>query len=188
MARKNVIKRDPFYKEILRFGNNFPLAAIGGTIVLFFILVAILAPALAPYDPNQMSLKDALLPPGSPQHLLGTDFGGRDMLSRLMYGARVSLFISCASILVGALLGVFLGIAAAWFEKLQNPIMRFIDIMLSFPSIIIALTIISIMGTGIGNLIFAISIYNIPVFARLTYGQALSVKNLPILRQPWPWV
>ena len=177
MPRDKVKKKPAAVEKILHFGNNFPLATMGGLLVLLFIVVAALAPFIAPYDPNKMSLKDALLPPGSPQHLLGTDYSGRDMLSRLIYGARVSLFISSASVFMGALLGVFLGIVAAWFEKLQNPIMRFIDIMLSFPSIIVALTIISILGTGISNLIFAIGIYNIPVFARLAYGQALSVRN-----------
>ena len=177
MPRDKVKKKPAVVEKILHFGNNFPLATMGGLLVLLFILVAALAPFIAPYDPNKMNLKDALLPPGHPQHLLGTDYSGRDMLSRLIYGARISLFISSASVFMGALLGVFLGIVAAWFEKLQNPIMRFIDIMLSFPSIIVALTIISILGTGISNLIFAIGIYNIPVFARLAYGQALSVRN-----------
>ena len=170
-------KKPAAIEKILHFGNNFPLATMGGLLVMLFIIVAALAPFIAPYDPNKMNLKDALLPPGHPLHLLGTDYSGRDMLSRLIYGARVSLFISSASVFMGAILGVFLGIVAAWFERLQNPIMRFIDIMLSFPSIIVALTIISILGTGISNLIFAISIYNIPVFARLAYGQALSVRN-----------
>jgi len=170
-------KKPAAIEKILHFGNNFPLATMGGLLVMLFIVVAALAPFIAPYDPNKMNLKDALLPPGHPLHLLGTDYSGRDMLSRLIYGARISLFISSASVFMGAILGVFLGIVAAWFERLQNPIMRFIDIMLSFPSIIVALTIISILGTGINNLIFAISIYNIPVFARLAYGQALSVRN-----------
>jgi peptide/nickel transport system permease protein len=145
-------------------------------IVLIFILVGVLAPFVAPADPIKMNLRNSMKPPGV-EYLLGTDYSGRDMLSRIIYGARISLVISLASVFSGALVGVALGIIAAWFKPLQTPIMRLMDIMLSFPSIIVALTIISILGSGIENLIFAIGIYNVPVFARLAYGQTLSVKN-----------
>ncbi len=166
------------FDRIIRFRNNFPLATLGGVLVILFVIAAAFAPFLAPYDPNRMILRNSFLPPGTPEHLLGTDYSGRDMLSRLIYGARVSLLISSMSVSLGAMLGVFLGITAAWFKKIQSPIMRLVDIMLSFPSIIVALTIISILGTGVSNLIFAICIGNIPVFARLAYGQTLLVRNL----------
>lgn len=175
VVKKKKTKR--LVQEILNFMKSFPLAALGGGIVLFFVLVSVFAPQVAPQDPNKMNLQHALEAPG-PEFLLGTDYSGRDMLSRLVFGARISLFISLASVLLGAVVGVFLGVTAAWFRRLQTPIMRLMDIMLSFPSIIVALTIIAILGSGIKNLIIAIAVYNIPVFARIAFGQTLSVKNL----------
>jgi len=161
---------------IINFAKSFPLATLGGIIVLAFVLVAVLAPFVAPQDPNKMNLDRALESPG-PDFLLGTDYSGRDMLSRLIFGARVSLFISLTSVILGVVIGVILGVVAAWFRYLQTPIMRLMDIMLSFPSIIVALTIIAILGSGVQNLIIAIAVYNIPVFARIAFGQTLSVKN-----------
>jgi peptide/nickel transport system permease protein len=143
---------------------------------LVFVLVAVFAPQAAPHDPNKMNLENALEAPGA-EFLLGTDYSGRDMLSRLIFGARISLFISITSVLIGVAAGVALGVIAAWFKRMQTLIMRLMDVMLSFPSIIVALTIIAIFGSGIQNLIFAIAIYNIPVFARIAFGQTLSVKN-----------
>ena len=176
MSVKRVKKTTGVIVEIVNFARSFPLATIGGIIVFAFVLIAVLAPQVAPQDPNKMNLENALEPPGS-EFLLGTDYSGRDMLSRLIFGARVSLFISLTSVILGVVVGVVLGVIAAWFRRLQTPIMRLMDIMLSFPSIIVALTIIAILGSGIQNLIIAIAVYNIPVFARIAYGQTLSVKN-----------
>jgi peptide/nickel transport system permease protein len=171
--------------EVIHFSRSFPLATIGGIIVLVFVLVAVFAPQAAPHDPNKMNLENALEAPGA-EFLLGTDYSGRDMLSRLIFGARISLFIfgarislfiSITSVLIGVAAGVVLGVIAAWFKHMQTLIMRLMDVMLSFPSIIVALTIIAIFGSGIQNLIIAIAIYNIPVFARIAFGQTLSVKN-----------
>ena len=148
MPSRKVKKNPAILTEIVQFTKNFRLATLGGLIVLLFIIVALFAPVLAPRDPNKMNLKDSMEPPGA-LYLLGTDYSGRDMLSRIMYGARVSLVISLASVMIGATAGVTLGVMAAWFKHLQNPIMRLMDIMLSFPSIIVALTIISILGTGV---------------------------------------
>jgi peptide/nickel transport system permease protein len=177
MTPKSPKKKSPaFFSEIANFARAFPLATIGGIIVVAFVLVAVLAPVVAPQDPNKMNLDHALERP-NPQFLLGTDYSGRDMLSRLIFGARVSLFISLTSVILGVAVGVALGVVAAWFRRLQAVIMRLMDIMLSFPSIIVALTIIAILGSGIQNLIIAIAVYNIPVFARIAFGQTLSVKN-----------
>lgn len=176
MSSKRVKKAPAAIVEIINFVKSFPLATIGGIIVFAFVLVAVLAPYVAPQNPNKMNLENALERPGS-EFRLGTDYSGRDMLSRLIFGARVSLFISLTSVILGVVIGVMLGVVAAWFRYLQTPIMRLMDIMLSFPSIIVALTIIAILGSGIQNLIIAIAVYNIPVFARIAYGQTLSVKN-----------
>jgi peptide/nickel transport system permease protein len=176
MSERRLKKAHGVIPEIIYFTRSFPLATIGGIIVLVFVLVAVFAPQAAPHDPNKMNLENALEAPGA-EFLLGTDYSGRDMLSRLIFGARISLFISITSVLIGVAAGVALGVIAAWFKRMQTLIMRLMDVMLSFPSIIVALTIIAIFGSGIQNLIFAIAIYNIPVFARIAFGQTLSVKN-----------
>jgi len=176
MSERRLKKVHGVIKEIIHFTRSFPLATIGGIIVLVFVLVAVFAPQAAPHDPNKMNLENALEAPGA-EFLLGTDYSGRDMLSRLIFGARISLFISITSVLIGVAAGVVLGVIAAWFKRMQTLIMRLMDVMLSFPSIIVALTIIAIFGSGIQNLIVAIAIYNIPVFARIAFGQTLSVKN-----------
>jgi len=176
MSERRFKKAHKVIIEIIHFTRSFPLATIGGLIVLVFVLVAVFAPQAAPHDPNKMNLENALEAPGA-EFLLGTDYSGRDMLSRLIFGARISLFISITSVLIGVAAGVVLGVIAAWFKRMQTLIMRLMDVMLSFPSIIVALTIIAIFGSGIQNLIIAIAIYNIPVFARIAFGQTLSVKN-----------
>ena len=176
MSERRLKKAHEVIIEITHFTRSFPLATIGGIIVLVFVLVAVFAPQAAPHDPNKMNLENALEAPGA-EFLLGTDYSGRDMLSRLIFGARISLFISITSVLIGVVAGVVLGVIAAWFKRMQTLIMRLMDLMLSFPSIIVALTIIAIFGSGIQNLIIAIAIYNIPVFARIAFGQTLSVKN-----------
>ena len=176
MVRQIVKIKPSVLSKIIHFAKSFRLAAVGGLIVLLFLLMGTFAPIVSPFDPIKMSMSDSMEPPGA-KYLLGSDYGGRDMLSRIIYGARISLLISLSSVLFGATAGVTLGVVAAWQKRLQNPIMRLVDIMLSFPSIIVALTIISVMGSGITNLIIAIGINNIPVFARLAYGKTLSVKN-----------
>jgi ABC-type dipeptide/oligopeptide/nickel transport system permease subunit len=163
-------------QALLAFARDYRLAAAGGLIVLAFVLIGLLADMLAPYDPNQISIRDALAAP-SMAHLLGTDNQGRDLLSRLIVGARMSLLISMASVSIGGGIGVLLGILAAYYPRTDMLIMRLMDALLAFPGIIIALTIISILGQGINNLIVAIAIYQVPQFARLAHGLALTIKQ-----------
>lgn len=158
------------------FIRDHRLATVGALIVLLFVLTAIFAPWLAPKDPNAISVRDSLAPPG-PEFPLGADNNGRDLLSRIIYGARISLFIGFTSVAIGTLLGVFLGISAGWYPRFEMPIMRLMDVLLSFPGIIIGLTIIAILGSGIENVILAIAVYQIPQFARLAHGLSLSVKE-----------
>ncbi len=164
------------FANVLYFARHYRLATIGALTVLIFIIAAAFAPLLAPHDPNAISLRNGLHAP-SAQNLLGTDHNGRDMLSRIIYGARISLFISCVAVLLGASTGVLLGTLSGWFHSLEMVTMRVMDIMLSFPSIILALVTIAILGTGIENVIVAIAINMIPTFARLAHVQTLSVKN-----------
>jgi len=135
-----------------------------------------LAPQLAPYDPDTVSLRESLARPG-PRHWLGQDNQGRDLLSRVIFGARMSLYISVSSIGTGALFGVALGMLAAYYRRLDMAIMRLMDVVLAFPGIIVALTTIAILGRSITNVIIAIGIYHIPQFARLAHGLTLTIKE-----------
>jgi peptide/nickel transport system permease protein len=163
-------------RQIRYFAVHYKLAAFGGLIVILFMLTGIFAPWLAPADPNQVSPRDSLTPPGA-EFWLGADNNGRDILSRIVFGARVSLYISLASVSVATVVGVGLGIIAAWYRWARALIMRLMDVLLAFPGIVVALTIIAILGQGIGNVIVAIAIFQIPQFARLSHGLALSAQE-----------
>jgi peptide/nickel transport system permease protein len=164
-------------RGIAAFARDNKLAAFGAVIVIAFVLTGIFANELAPKDPNRISVRNALAVPGTPGFPLGADNNGRDILSRIIHGARVSLYISSVAVGLAALIGVTLGIIAAWYRFLRGPIMRLMDVLLAFPGIVIALTIIAILGRGVENVIVAIAIYQIPQFARLAHGLALSVQE-----------
>jgi peptide/nickel transport system permease protein len=159
------------------FARDHKLAALGAVIVLLFVLTGLFAEQLAPAEPNRVSTRDSLAPPGSPGYLLGADNNGRDILSRIVFGARISLYISTVAVGLAALVGVVLGIVAAWYRPIRGVIMRLMDVLLAFPGIVVALTIIAILGRGVENVIVAIAIYQIPQFARLAHGLALSVQE-----------
>jgi peptide/nickel transport system permease protein len=152
------------------------LAAIGTFLVLLFVFAGVFAPMLVPFDPDLIDVRSTLQPP-SHAHLLGTDNQGRDLLSRIIFGARMSLFISMASVGAGAVTGVALGTLAGYYRRLDGPIMRLNEVMLAFPGIVVALTVVSILGRGLENLIVAIAIVQIPQYIRLAHGLTLSVKD-----------
>lgn len=160
----------------LHFIRNNKLGSVGGMVVIAFVILAIFAPWIAPVDPSKSSIRETLMPPGR-KYLLGTDIIGRDLLSRIIYGARVSLSIAFAAVGAGAVAGILLGGIAAWYRGFEMLIMRFVDMLLCFPGIIIALTIISILGVGMQNIIIAIAISRTPQFARLAYSLAISVRH-----------
>lgn len=162
--------------SIRHFCENNRLAEIGEIIVLFFILVGLFAPVIAPYNPNQIDLRNNLATP-SAEHWFGTDHNGRDILSRVIYGTRVSLAVALTSVIAGAFFGVLFGLIAGWYPKTTMFIMRLADVLLAFPGIIIALTIIAIIGSDIRNVIVAVAVGQIPQFTRLVYGQVLSLKE-----------
>jgi peptide/nickel transport system permease protein len=163
-------------RMVSRAGRNYTMATAGTIIVAVFVLLAIFAPIVATKDPAAISLANALETPSS-EFLLGTDNHGRDIFSRIVYGARVSLGVALAAVTAGTVLGVLFGILAGWYGKLQTPVMRFMDVLLSFPSLIIALAIIAVLGSSIPNLILAIAISVVPDFARLVNGSTLSAKE-----------
>lgn len=154
------------------------LAVFGLIIITLMILMAIFAPLLAPESPYKQNLITGKnLGIGAPGHLLGTDNYGRDLLSRVIYGSRISLGVGFSAVGIGLGIGVVLGLMAGYFRVLDGIIMRCMDVLFAFPGILLALLIIAILGTGIGNIIAAISIWAIPTFARIVRGSVLAVKN-----------
>jgi peptide/nickel transport system permease protein len=152
-------------------------AVIGAGIVGIFVILAILAPWLVPYNPIQGTLGDRLLAP-SPAHWFGTDELGRDLFSRILYGARISLQIQIVAVLVALLVGVVLGSVGGYLGgRVDNLIMRCMDVLLAFPSIFLALAIIAALGTGLFNLMLAAGISSIPAFARIVRASILSLKE-----------
>ncbi len=152
------------------------LAALGALLVIGFTLTGVFAPVLAPTDPNLIDVNNTLQRP-TPGRWLGTDNQGRDLLSRVIYGARMSLLISLLSVGFGAAVGIFFGTIAAYYEKLDATIMRFNEVLLAFPGIVVALTIVTILGRGLENVVVAIAIVQVPQYVRLAHGLTLSVKE-----------
>lgn len=149
---------------------------LGGGFILFAVLVAVLAPLIAPYHPNRL-LGMPLLPP-SPQHPLGTDNFGRDELSRLIYGARVSLSVSSLSIALAAVLGIPLGLCAGYYRgAVETIIMRAADVVLSFPTIVLAIAVVGILGPSFRDLVLVIGVVYAPPFIRIVYGATLRERE-----------
>ena len=171
----------PHYSEvrrILKVMFTRKLVLIGVIIVVLMAFVAVFAHWMAPYSPYETNLKQALQPISS-EHLLGTDALGRDLLSRLIYGSRTSLIVGFVSIAIAASLGMTLGMLAGFFGgKVNMIIMRFIDALMAFPMILLALVVASLLGGGLVNIMIAIGIALTSVYARLTCGQVLSIKEL----------
>ncbi|MEC8646757.1 MAG: nickel transporter permease [Candidatus Latescibacterota bacterium] len=165
------------FREIWKRLRKQRLAMIGGGILFLLLFVALCAPVLAPHDPMEQNLYARLQPP-SLEHPLGTDDFGRDILSRMIYGSRISLRIGGASItaalLVGTLLGLWAGYWGGWPDTL---IMRCMDLLLAFPSILLAIAIVAVAGPGIDNAIMAVSVVLIPQFARLVRSSVLTVRE-----------
>ncbi|MGI6604778.1 MAG: ABC transporter permease [bacterium] len=154
-----------------------PVAVAGLVIVLSCIIVAILTPWLAPYDPYTPDFSAILAKPGG-DHLLGTDELGRDIFSRILYGSRISLMVGLVTVALAALIGVPLGIIAGYYGgTLDNLLMRAIDVLMAFPSILLAIVIVSILGPNLQNAVIAVAVFTIPAFARLARGEVLGIKN-----------
>ncbi|KMY50984.1 ABC transporter permease [Peribacillus loiseleuriae] len=153
------------------------VALIGAGIVLFFVIIAIFAPLLAPYGVNDQELSIRNTPP-SFEHWFGTDDFGRDIFSRVLYGARISLWVGLVSVAGSVILGCFLGIIAGYYGRwIDTLISRIFDIMLAFPSILLAIAVVAVLGPSLQNALIAIAIINIPNFGRLIRSKVLSVKQ-----------
>lgn len=164
-------------QEVWRRLKRNRAATVGGIIVLLFVVIAILAPLISPYPPNEGDLTKRLNPPNR-EHLLGTDPLGRDLLSRVIYGARISLQIQVVAVCIAMVIGTLLGMVGGYYGgKLDHLIMRLMDILLAFPGIFLAISIIAVLGPGLANLMLAAGIYSVPQFARIVRGSVLSLKE-----------
>ncbi|MGG2056533.1 nickel transporter permease [Lysinibacillus pakistanensis] len=153
------------------------VSLIGAGIVLFFILLAIVGPYLAPQDINEQNFAKRLLAPSS-EHWFGTDDFGRDIFSRIIHGARISLWVGFFSVILSVIVGSLLGIIAGYYGKwIDTIISRIFDIMLAFPSMLLAIAVVSVLGPSLQNALIAIAIINIPNFGRLIRSKVLSVKE-----------
>ncbi|NNU91452.1 nickel transporter permease [Anoxybacillus sp. CHMUD] len=160
----------------IRFRKN-KMALVGSGIVLFFILLAVFAPLIAPYEMNDQQLSMRLQAP-SKDHIFGTDDFGRDIFSRVVYGARISLWVGFFSVLGSVVIGSLLGIIAGYYRRwIDAVISRIFDIMLAFPSILLAIGIVAVLGPSLKNALIAIAIINIPNFGRLIRSRVLSIKQ-----------
>ena len=174
------VERPRGWREIAaEFCRERPLGAIGAVIVLVNLVVAVGANVLAPYDPLATDYAAMLARP-SATHWLGTDAFGRDVLSRIVYGSRTAMLVGFACAFVGATIGAVIGVSSAYFGgKVDLLIQRVMDIFLAFPLIILALAVVSILGTGIANVIMAITVPMIPRAALVSRSSALAIRELP---------
>lgn len=164
-------------RRFIRTLRNSPSAVIGATVVLLLVIVALFAPAVAPYDPLAVN-SSALLQPPSADHWLGTDPLGRDLLSRIIYGARISLQLGLIAVSIAAVSGTLLGLTGGfyrgWFDLV---VVAGIDILLAFPSILLALAITFALGISLTNLMIAVGVAAIPTYVRVVRSTVLSIKE-----------
>ena len=171
--------RKPWY---VRFGDLMrrqPLGTAGAFVVVLMVLATIFAEVLSPYDPEMISFESMLVPP-SVDHWMGTDAFGRDILTRIIYGARTALFVGFTAAFVGSTLGLILGVASAYFGGLFDLVVqRLVDILMAFPLIVLALAVVATLGAGTVNVVIAITIPFIPQCARVVRSSALAIREIP---------
>ncbi len=163
-------------------------ALAGAIIILIVVVSAILAPVFSPYDPNESDLNKRLLPPswddeGSSEHLLGTDHLGRDILSRIIYGTRISLLVGIITVLLSGIFGTVLGLLGGYYRGfLDSFLMRLTEVQLAFPFILLALAIMSVLGPGLRNVILVLSITGWVMYSRLVRGEVLLLRELEYVK------
>jgi peptide/nickel transport system permease protein len=170
----------PAYSEWRRFRRVFfgrKVVIFGTLVIMMFVVFAVFAPLIAPYDSNKHDLRNVTQHP-SREHLLGTDQLGRDTLTRIIYGSRISLLIGVGAVALGSVVGMLLGLIAGYFGGwLNQVIMRVMDALMAFPMILLALLVAGVLGGGLLNVIIALAVGLVPGSARLVCGQVLSVKE-----------
>jgi peptide/nickel transport system permease protein len=180
MALKS-ISRDTYLRSALRRLRRDKAAVAGCIIIISLVIVAIFAPFMSPYDPLEQNYDELLRPP-SFSHPLGADQYGRDLLTRIIFGCRYTLLIGVAIVAIQLLIGVTLGLIAGYYGGIiESIIMRMTDVMLSIPSIVLAVTIAGFLGGGIQNVIIAVGIIGWRAYTRLVRGEVLSTKEEPFV-------
>ena len=165
------------YLAWLRLRRN-PLAMVGLAITVALVLMATLAPLLAPQDPITQDLARRLMPPLTPGNILGTDDFGRDILSRIIWGSRITLYIVLLVILTAPVAGLLIGTVAGYFGGwIDTVLMRLTDIFLAFPKLILALALVAVLGPGMENAVLAIALTSWPPYARVARAETLTVRN-----------
>lgn len=177
LQNEPIHKREGLYYRAFRRFLKHPTGMIGAVIIAVLIVVGSFGPTIAPNDPNQMNFMDAFASP-SFSYPMGTDDFGRDILSRIMYGARVSLIVGAVAVSLAATVGTALGMIAGYGNRIADEvIMRSMDVLFAFPTILLAIAIMAILGKGVINAMIAIGIVYIPIFARIARGEVLALKN-----------
>ncbi len=171
--------RKPWYVKLGDLMRRQPLGTAGAFVVILMVLATIFAEVLSPYDPEMISFESMLVPP-SADHWMGTDAFGRDILTRIIYGARTALFVGFTAAFVGSTLGLILGVASAYFGGLFDLVVqRLVDILMAFPLIVLALAVVATLGAGTVNVVIAITIPFIPQCARVVRSSALAIREIP---------
>ena len=167
------------WSEFWRKFRQQHVALVAAVFVLLLVFIAIIAPYIAPYDPENYFDYDALNAGPSAAHWFGVDSLGRDILSRILVGSRISLTAGLVSVVIGAVIGTLFGLLAGYYEGWWDRIvMRISDVLFAFPGILLAIGVVAILGNGMVNVVFAVAIFSIPAFARLVRGNTLALKHL----------
>jgi peptide/nickel transport system permease protein len=171
----------PWVRGVIRFCRQRPLGAIGGVLIIIMALTALLADVIAPYDPLMTNYTATLRPP-SLKYWMGTDAYGRDVLSRVIYGSRTAMLVGFSTSFFGATLGALLGVTCAYFGgKTDIIVQRLVEILISFPLIILALAVVTVMGSGVLNVILAIAVPLVPRCAVVIRSSALAIREMPYI-------
>ena len=179
LEAEQLAAKPPITTRLWALTRKQPLAAAGAAVVLAMIIMAVFADFLTFYDPELNDLENMLAPPDD-RFPLGTDQFGRDLLTRIVYGARTALFVGFTAAIVGSVLGLVLGVASAYFGGLFDLIVqRVVDVVMAFPLIVLALAIVATLGPGTQNVILAITIPFIPQCARVVRSNALAIREIP---------
>ena len=167
--------------ELLRTLQRDKSASTGLWLLIVFSIIVLFAPIIAPYGPNEAIPSLRLAPPGTPGHLLGLDHQGRDILSRIIHGTRLTVITAVTPVVIGALVALPLGLLAAWYERLGVLILRTMDVLFAFPMALLAILVTSSLGAGIINLLISLVIVLLPYYVRIVHQAAATQKALPYI-------
>ena len=165
------------WRDALSRMRRSPAAIIGGALIAVFVLMALFAQQLAPHDPYAGNLSRSFLPPTA-EHPFGTNIQGQDVLSRIIFGSRITLMVAVTSVAIGVLIGGILGSVAGYFRgAVDGAIMRIVDVMLSIPGLLLAIAVVAYLGRGELQIAIAIALVNVPIFARILRGSLLALRD-----------